>query len=104
MADDRISMSDVTSIPSYKWDGKSRPQLSDYTTPYAHYASMTERVDTAWRKSRIHNSAIAYAKQMMEIANAQYEDDLSYFRNQQNCTYNPYYNQPARNVQTEQGE
>lgn len=79
----------VQSAQSYSWDGTSRPQLSDYTEPWANYANL-DLYQNPYKFSRKQkfNDSVLLARTMMDIATAQYKDDLAYWQEQDTRAYN----------------
>lgn len=84
---DEYKMSDVTSITGYTWDGKNRPVLSDYTSPWDAVAS-SYQYENVWNDNRReHNSAITYAINKLNEAKTQYDQDLAYWNERDERSY-----------------
>lgn len=80
----------------YVWDGHSRPNVNDYTAPWAKTASKST-YKYAWTKSRReHNQAVTYAKNQLQAALAQYDADLSYWQEQDERRYTSQASQAQR--------
>lgn len=79
----------------YVWNGENRPLISDYIGPWNEVASMTpSKWATAAGNTR--NSAITYAKNMMQNAISQYNSDLDFWNEQDSRRYNSPASQSER--------
>lgn len=77
---------------SYVWDGKERPVLSNYTAPWSYYAS--QQPSTVLSRRQI--QAIDYAKLKLQEATKQFENDLSYWNEQDERSYTSPISQTQR--------
>lgn len=91
----REDLSYIYGTSSYSWDGKERPKLDDYVAPWAAVASMTP---SKWstKRGNAKNSAITYAKNMMQNAIDQYNSDVDYWNEQDARRYNSPSSQSER--------
>lgn len=85
----------IYSTQPYKWDGKSRPVLTDYTAPWAEYSNY-EEANSMYKKARHFNDATRYAKTQLEIAYAQYQDDLAFWNEHDERDYTDQSSQAQR--------
>lgn len=90
------SPSSIYDVPSYVWDGKSRPNIDDYTRPWSQKASdsMYSWAFTDYRKA--HNAEITYAKNKLNDAIAQYENDLAFWNEMDERWYTSQASQAQR--------
>lgn len=85
--DNAYTMSDVTSIPDYVWDGNKRPVLSDYTKPWNVIASGPTYNNPLKYWITENNSAVYYAINKIKEATAQFEQDLAYWNERDERLY-----------------
>lgn len=96
MAYEKITVSDVTSVSPYEWDGNTRPQIDNYIAPWSDYASRFEYKSAGTSKKKEHNSAIAYAKNRMQAAMKQYQEDLAFWNERDERNYTSQLSQVQR--------
>lgn len=96
MAYEKITVSDVTSVTPYEWDGNTRPQIDNYIAPWSDYASRFEYKSAGSSKKKEHNSAIAYAKNRMQAAMKQYQEDLAFWNERDERNYTSQLSQVQR--------
>ena len=63
---------------NYTWDGKSRPNVHDYISPWSKYANLSE-ANSLYSENRHYNASINHAKTQLQAALKQYEDDLAFW-------------------------
>lgn len=80
---------------SYVWDGRSRPNVNNYISPWSKYANL-EEANSLYKKNRYYNSAIRYAKTQLDAAMAQYEDDLAFWNERDERDYTDQSSQVQR--------
>lgn len=85
----------IYATESYAWDGKSRPNVNNYLSPWSKYANM-EKVNSLYKKNRHLDSAINYAKTQLEAALAQYKDDLAFWNERDERDYTDQSSQRQR--------
>lgn len=69
--------SSIYDVSSYRWDGKSRPNVDDYTAPWIRTASQTMYKYTGLRYKKEFNAMVTYARNQLQAALAQYDADLA---------------------------
>lgn len=86
---------EIYNTSPYSWDGKSRPVLDNYLSPWAKYANY-EEANSLYSKARHYNNAIRYAKTQMDSALAQYKDDLAFWNERDERDYTDQSSQVQR--------
>lgn len=80
----------------YKWDGKARPKIDDYISPWINVASET-MYSSAFNKNRKeHNKQVTYAKNQLEIATKQFNEDLAFWNERDERDYTDQASQAQR--------
>lgn len=85
----------IYNTENYVWDGTSRPNVNDYVKPWARYANLEEK-NSLYSKNRHYNSAVKYAKTMLQAAISQYENDLAFWNEQDERSYTSPMSQSQR--------
>lgn len=88
-------LSGVYNVTPYEWDGKERPNLSDYTEPWLVYASKS---DAKWytKKGIAYQNAVNFARDRLKIAEQQYNADLDFWNERDSRDYNDPLSQTNR--------
>lgn len=78
---------DIYSVKPYEWDGRSRPNVDDYTSPWIEKASQTMYKSTGTKKKKATNAEITYAKNQLEAALAKYKSDFDFWAEMDERSY-----------------
>lgn len=81
------SPASIYDVQPYSWDGKSRPNIDDYTSPWIEKASQTMYKYTASAKRKSINAEITYAKNQLQNALAKYQADFDFWSEQDERNY-----------------
>lgn len=71
----------------YVWDGKSRPNVDDYISPWVDMASKTKYKFTGSHYKKRVNEMISYAQNQLKAAQAQYDNDIAFWNERDERSY-----------------
>ena len=91
MESKKINIQDVYDVQHYTWDGKSRPDIQNYTFPWLAYS--TKHLSKLASKSL---SAREYAREQLKVATDRYNADLDLWNETDSRSYNSPISQSSR--------
>lgn len=80
----------------YVWDGKSRPNVNDYLSPWVDMASRTKYNFTGSYYKKHVNAMITYAQNQLKAAQAQYDNDVAFWNERDERSYTTQASQAQR--------